>query len=255
MSSLYFLGNDSSYISIPNNADLNFGTGDFTVEWYQYQTDSNPFPRIFQKGSYLPDTLSIGVSIETGVVWYWRNNIAYSVVTLASSAYKNKWVHFAICRSSGITKVYMDGTSIFSLADTYDYTNTQDMVVSNETVRSNPASFGGYLYYFHYVKGVAKYTANFTASTAMVTAIPETVLLLTADGASGSLGNTITNTAGTFAITPGPAPAPAPAHAPAFPVTKHSLFTDNSRVYYKKSSLAPGGIGGVRNHRMKARKT
>jgi len=257
MSSLYFLGNDSSYISIPNNADLNFGTGDFTVEWYQYQTDSNPYPRIFQKGSYTPRTLSIGVSIETGVVWYWRDNIAYSVVTLVSSAYKNKWVHFAICRSSGITKVYMDGTSIFSLADTYDYTNTQDMVVSNETVRSNPASFGGYLYYFHYIKGVAKYTANFTVSTAMVTAIPETVLLLTADGASGSLGNTITNTAGTFAITPGPAPAPAPALAPAtaFPVTKHSLFTDNSRVYYKTSSLAPGGIGGVRNHRRKARKT
>jgi hypothetical protein len=252
MSSLYFLGNSTSYISIPNNADLNFGTGDFTVEWYQYQTDSNSFPRIFQKGSYLPETLSIGVSIETGVVWYWRNSIAYSVVTLASSAYKNKWVHFAICRSSGITKVYMDGTSIFSLADTYDYTNTQDMVVSNETVRSNPASFGGYLYYFHYIKGVAKYTANFTASTAMVTAIPETVLLLTADGASGSLGNTITtNAVGTFAITPGPAPAP----APAFPVTKHSLFTDNSRVYYKTSSLAPGGIGGVRNYRRKARKT
>jgi hypothetical protein len=250
MSSLYFLGNSTSYISIPNNADLNFGTGDFTVEWYQYQTDSNSFPRIFQKGNY-PTNLSIGVSIEGGQFYYWRNNSPNAVVNLASSAYKNKWVHFAICRSSGITKVYMDGTSIFSLADTYDYTNTQDMVVSNETVRSNPASFGGYLYYFHYVKGVAKYTANFTASTAMVTAIPETVLLLTADGASGSLGNTITNTAGTFAITPGPAPAP----APAFPVTKHSLFTDNSRVYYKKSSLAPGGIGGVRNHRRKARKT
>lgn len=254
MSSLYFLGNSTSYISIPNNADLNFGTGDFTVEWYQYQTDSNSFPRIFQKGNY-PTNLSIGVSIEGGQFYYWRNNSPNAVVTLASSAYKNKWVHFAICRSSGITKVYMDGISIFSLADTYDYTNTQDMVVSNETIRSNPASFGGYLYYFHYVKGLAKYTANFTVSTAMVTAIPETVLLLTADGASGSLGNTITNTVGTFAITPGLAPAPAPAPAPAFPVTKHSLFTDNSRVYYKKSSLAPGGIGGVRNYRRKARKT
>ena len=253
MSSLHFLGNTTSYISIPNHVNLNFENQDFTVEWYQYQTDSNSYPRIFQKGSYLPDTLSIGLSIETGVVWYWRERVAYSVVTLAPSAYKNKWVHFAICRSSGITKVYKDGTSIFSLADTYDYTNTQDMVVSNETTRSNPASFGGYMYYFHYIKGVAKYTANFTVSTAMVTAIPETVLLLTADGASGSLGNTITNTAGTFAITPGPAPAPAP--APAFPVTKQSLFTDNSRVYYKKSSLAPGGIGGVRNYRIKSHKT
>jgi hypothetical protein len=248
-SSLHFLGTIASYISIPNHVNLNFENQDFTVEWYQYQTDSNSFPRIFQKGSLSPGTLSIGVSIESGQFYYWIDNSFNTVATLASSAYKNKWVHFAICRSSGTTEVYKDGTSIFSLADTHNYTNTQDMIISNETILSGPASFGGYMYYFHYIKGVAKYTANFTVSTSMVSAIPETVLLLTADGASGSLGNTITNTAGTFAITPGPAPAPI------VPAITRPIFTDNSRVYYKKNSLAPGGIGGVRNHRSKARRT
>lgn len=76
----------------------------------------------------------------------------------------------------------------------------------------------------------------------------------TADGASGSLGNTVTNNAGTYAIVPElssspPAPSPAPARI------MHALFTDNSRVYYKTNSLASGGIGGVRNHRRKARRT
>jgi len=33
------------------------------------------------------------------------------------------------------------------------------------------------------------------------------------------------------------------------------LFTDNSRVYYKPHSLAPGGVGTVRNTRVKANKT
>lgn len=32
MSSLYFLGNNTSYISIPNATALNFETQDFTVE-------------------------------------------------------------------------------------------------------------------------------------------------------------------------------------------------------------------------------
>lgn len=36
MSSLYFLGNTTSYISIPAAAALNFETQDFTVEWFQY---------------------------------------------------------------------------------------------------------------------------------------------------------------------------------------------------------------------------
>jgi hypothetical protein len=34
-----------------------------------------------------------------------------------------------------------------------------------------------------------------------------------------------------------------------------SLFTNNAQVYYKPHSLAPGGIGGVRNYRKKSRKT
>ena len=69
MSSLSFIGNATSYLRIPNVADLNFGTGDFTIEWYQYQTDSNSFPRIFQIGKYSVGAgISIGVSLEGGTL-------------------------------------------------------------------------------------------------------------------------------------------------------------------------------------------
>ncbi len=34
-----------------------------------------------------------------------------------------------------------------------------------------------------------------------------------------------------------------------------SLFTDNSRVFYRKGSLAPGGVGTVRNVGRKANRT
>ena len=34
-----------------------------------------------------------------------------------------------------------------------------------------------------------------------------------------------------------------------------SLFTDNSRVFYKKGSLASGGVGTVRNIGRKAKRT
>jgi hypothetical protein len=256
MSSIYFLGNTTSYISIPNAAALNFETQDFTVEWFQYQTDTNSFPRIFQKGTYTASTASIGVSIEGGRFYYWRNNTPNLVTTLTSASYKNKWVHFAICRSSGTTTIYMNGVSIFSIPDTYNYTNTENLLISNESSLSSIAAFGGYLYYFHYVKGVAKYTANFTVSTSMISSLPETVLLLTATGASGTLANTITNTAGTFAIVPTfSSPAAPPSWFQPVVTGPRALFTDNTRTYYKPNSLASGGIGGVRNHRKKSRRT
>jgi hypothetical protein len=94
MSSLSFLGNATSYLRIPNTDEFDFGTGDFTIEWYQYQRDSNPFPRIFQVGKYVGGTeISIGVSIEGGTFYYWTNNTFNLVTTLLSSNYKNKWVH------------------------------------------------------------------------------------------------------------------------------------------------------------------
>ena len=34
-----------------------------------------------------------------------------------------------------------------------------------------------------------------------------------------------------------------------------SLYSNNAQVYYKPHTLAPGGIGGVRNYRLKSRKT
>ena len=87
MSSLYFLGNNTSYISIPNAPALNFATQDFTVEWFQFETDSNPYPRIFQKGTYSSSNISIGVSIEGGSFYYWRNNTPYLVANQIGRAH------------------------------------------------------------------------------------------------------------------------------------------------------------------------
>jgi len=42
---------------------------------------------------------------------------------------------------------------------------------------------------------------------------------------------------------------------PRHPYSMFGLYTDNSRVFYKPHSLASGGVGGVRNHRKKARRT
>jgi uncharacterized repeat protein (TIGR02543 family) len=38
-------------------------------------------------------------------------------------------------------------------------------------------------------------------------------------------------------------------------ITMGSLYSNNAQVFYKSHTLAPGGIGGVRNFRLKSRKT
>lgn len=162
--SLSFLGNATSYINVPNSEDLHLGTGDFTIEWFQYQTDSNPFPRIFQIGTYNDTGVVLGVSIEGGSFYYWANTVANYVTYLNSADYKNTWVHFAISRNSGTTQIFMNGISIFSIVDTNDFNPVDDLTIANENTTSNNAAFGGYLYYVSILKGTGLYTTNFEVS-------------------------------------------------------------------------------------------
>lgn len=265
MSSLSFIGDYTSYLRIPNTPEFNFGTGDFTIEWYQYQTDSNSFPRIFQIGSYDGSEISIGVSIEGGTFYYWRNNSPTSVTSLDSSVYKNQWVHFAISRASGTTKIFMNGTSIYNTSVVTNFSSSSDLVIGNESTPSNIAAFGGYIVYFSWVKGTALRTANFTVPT-NYPSLTNNLLLLMAPSFSGTLGSTtLTNNVSTvsevppgFDSTPPPPPPPPPPPTPSFtPPTnmKRSLFANNAMVFYARGSLAPGGIGGVGNASIKARKT
>lgn len=262
MPSLSFIGNATSYLRIPNASDLNFGTGDFTIEWYQYQTDSNPFPRIFQIGSYEAGT-SIGVSIETGYdsqtgsFYFWSNNSANFATSLEPSQYKNVWTHFSICRASGTTQVYMNGTSIYYFNDSNDYNSGNDLVIGNESTPSDIAAFGGYLAYFSWVKGVALRTGDFTVPTDYPVLTSDYMLMLTASSFQGTLGSTVENQSVTTVSSvppgfPGSAPPPPP---PLTFASRRSIFSNNAMVFYKPGSLAPGGVGGVGNASVKARRT
>ena len=220
MSSLSFLGTASSYLSIPSSAGTNMGTGDFTIEWYQYQTDNNAYPRIFAIGNY-PST-SIGVSIEGGSLYYWTNGSYRGGISIGT--YKNTWVHIAIVRSSNVTTVYKNGiVFIIGFADSYNYNSASNMVISNETSVSAGAAFGGYMAYFHVMKGFAKYTSSFVVSNTFPTATANTTLLLMTSGFSGSIGNTVVNNSvGTFALLPFTAPSP--------PTTNVVCFKEGAQI-------------------------
>jgi hypothetical protein len=258
MSSLSFVGDSTSYLRIPNVSDLNFGTGDFTIEWHQYQTDSNPFPRVFQIGEYSGSGISIGVSIEGGTFYYWRNGSPTGASYLTPLQYKNTWVHFAISRASGVTQIFMNGTLMLTTNDTTDFSSSDDLVIGNESTPSNAAAFGGLIYYFSWVKGVALHTSDFAVSYDYPTLTSDYMLLLTATGFEGTLGSTVVNNNDLVSNVLGaPSPPPPPPPPPFTPPTnmKKSLFSNNAMVFYKPGSLAPGGVGGVGNASVKARRT
>lgn len=157
----------TSYVYVPGQSGYAFGTGDFTIEWFQYQTDSNAFPRIFWYGS----SPSIGVSIETGAFYLWSPGF---LGLKAGLSQKNAWRHFALVRISGRIYLYYDGVIQNSGGSIYT-TNitdaTSNFVWGAKIGGSSSEQFGGYLTNMRIVKGLGVYTGNFTIPTSALTAI------------------------------------------------------------------------------------
>ena len=266
-SSLSFAGTNSSNIVIPYSTDLDFGTGEFTIEWYQYQTDTNLFPRPFARGTASPpappfEYETIGVSIEESQsggrrFYLWTLDSIGGSMSIESSP--PRWIHFAIVRSGTTTTVYMNGVSQFSFTDLNDYYSEHNLTIGNETIPSddNAAAFGGYMAYFSYNKGYARYTTpTFTVSNTYPPVVASTVIMVNAAGAYGSLASSaiyseITTVPETPFVTP---PSPS---GPPIPYSQmvQSLFANNTRVYYKPNSLAWSIGSTVRNSRAVSKRT
>ena len=168
----------TQYLTLPASTDWALGTGDFTIEWWQYQTGAGTFPRVFSVGT--SPTASVAVSIESGTFYFWEGSDGSPKFTSALSSYLNTWVHFAISRVSGQTSVYQNGTRLESAyADTNNINDSSSVLsIGRDMTAVADTYFPGYISNFRIVKGTGVYTANFVAPTTTLRAVSGTVALL-----------------------------------------------------------------------------
>jgi hypothetical protein len=163
-----FISSVNSFLDTPASSDWAVGTGDFTIEWFQYQTTTSGFQRAFTVDDF--NSIDIGVSVENATFYYWANSAFRYSSSGATTA--NVWIHWAVVRQSGVTKVYKNGTQLGSqISDTNNINNTIDeLSIGNENTPSTIAAFVGYITNFRWIKGLAVYTGNFTTPTSVLTA-------------------------------------------------------------------------------------
>lgn len=162
----YNLNGSTGYMNLPASSNWAFGTGDFTIEWFQYMTATPTNPRIFSVGNY--SSAAVSVSIEGGIFYVWEasGNRFASVL----SSYINTWAHFAISRISNQTRVFRNGTQIGSTyTDNNNINNSSSVFAIGQESTVTPSSyFPGYLTSFRVCKGVGVYSGNFTKPTTLL---------------------------------------------------------------------------------------
>lgn len=191
--SAYFDG-VSDYLSFPTSEGFNFGSGDFTVEfWYYYNGLPQAAARLFQtRNGDLYAGLSIthkftnrGVDLTFGAStngssWTYNNNEsgAFSVTA-------NAWTHIAVVRSGTVLYCYINGvqnTIFASFVGSLYYNAADTCVIGGQAGTSR--SINGYIDNFKITKGVARYTSAFTSPP-----IPSTCTDLTKNKNVGTLTN------------------------------------------------------------------
>ena len=169
----YFEGvgfNDN--ITVPSSATLGFGTGDFTIECWVYNTAYTGTNNIFVDfRSASADVQPCIYVTNAGVVAYFTNN-ANRITSSSSVLNLNQWYHVALARSGTTTKLFVNGNQVGS-----DYTDTNNygtpgsnrpMFAGNGT-GAGDSYFAGYISNLRVTKGRAVYTGAFTPPTTPLT--------------------------------------------------------------------------------------
>ena len=177
--------NDS--ISVPSSGDLGFGTNtDFTIEFWAYaNTTGLSSATLFDLRDNGTDAEGLSLAFRAAGEVDLRVGTTTAITGSGAGIATGVWKHFAIAREGTDTRLFVDGTQRgIKFSDTTDYGSSKGIVFGADfDGASNNVT--GWIDEVRIEKGVAKYTANFTAPTSAPTGDKDTKLLLHFDGTSG----------------------------------------------------------------------
>ena len=167
----YFDGS-SNYLEIASSSDFNFGTGDFTWEWFFFGAPSGSYPIFYSQAGA---NFGVYYNVSDGKIYY--ENDAISDTDMGTLPL-NSWNHIAVSRVSGTSNLYLNGTRTATVSDGQDYATGTARVGNYRTGDGSTYPMKGYISNLRIIKGTGLYSASsITVPTSALTAISGTVLL------------------------------------------------------------------------------
>ena len=162
-----YLDGTGDYLNLGGQTAFAFGTGDWTIEfWLNFSSTSGT----------LFDTRPAGTSSTTGygVLFLSAGAISYDtaagVKITSSTLTANTWYHVALCKASGTTRLFINGTqsgSSYTDAVTYGCGANRPIIGADGNVPTSTL-LTGYLANYRVVKGYALYATTFTPPTQLL---------------------------------------------------------------------------------------
>ena len=160
--SMFFGG--SSHLVTPTSTTYSFGTTDFTIEMWLWQTTGSGVIIANNRNTW--GSWYISTSVGGGTVYF---EVTPGVAMTANGAFTiNTWTHLAITRNGNTFRMFVNGSQVatVSSASSMDPAGAQSLMIGNLFISPTNYYLTGYIDELRITKGVARYTANFTVPSA-----------------------------------------------------------------------------------------
>ena len=174
-------------INIDTNADFGFGTGDFTIDFWVYQTSTSNNKTFLDMRKANDSDVALSLQEKSGAVIHVEIS-GSAVITGTQALSVNSWHHVALTREGSTLRLFVDGIADGSVSNSTDLGLDAPFRLGDK--HDNSGGIPGFFDEVRVQKGVAKYTAAFTPPTSEYQGDKDTVLLLHFNDANGSTSTT-----------------------------------------------------------------
>ena len=151
------------YISTPNNAAFDYGTSNFTIEfWYKFAATPGADQYIYSQRLDSNNFVYI-YATSSSFVLYKLDGFGSLTLTGSTTHNTTTWSHLAAVRNGTTFTLYKDGTALNSITNNATFASLG--VQLDIGIWSGPSpslAFNGYIDDLRITKGIARYTSNFT---------------------------------------------------------------------------------------------
>ncbi|OQB08510.1 MAG: hypothetical protein BWY21_01230 [Parcubacteria group bacterium ADurb.Bin216] len=162
--SAYFDGS-GDYLTVADSEDWDFGNGEFTIDFWLYQTDNTKqFQRYitqYNSGNYWQIYYNAGSTFGLSAISIGGVSAPVSDLPI------NEWVHFAVVGTINDVVLYINGVEKGRGVRAGPFPNpTNPLRVGDFTDYNNNGGYVGYMDEVRISKGIARWTSNFTPPNA-----------------------------------------------------------------------------------------
>ena len=174
-------------INVDTNADFGFGTGDFTIDFWIYQTSTSNNKTFLDMRKANDSDVALSLQEKSGATI--DVEISGSAVISGTQALtQNVWHHVALTREGSTLRLFVDGVADGSVSNSTDLGLDAPFRLGDK--HDNTGGVPAFFDEVRVQKGVAKYTAAFTPATSEHLGDKDTVLLLHFNDANGATSTT-----------------------------------------------------------------